>query len=324
MLLDKFNRKINYLRISVTDRCNLRCVYCIPEEGIELLPHKEILTFEEIERVATLSAMLGVDKIRITGGEPLVRTGVENLISKLVKIEGIKDVGLTTNGVLLSELAEPLREAGLRRVNVSLDTLSFAKFSSITRGGDLNRVLKGIEKALGIGFNPVKINVVAFRGYNDDEIETFGKLALEKPLQIRFIEHMPVNCSSSSPFVSEKEILEKLARVDKLEEIPNENCSEPARKFRFLRGVGEIGVISPISNKFCGSCNRLRLNPDGKLQGCLLEGGFTDIRHYLRNGATDSVLMEIIKQAVAKKPAEHSFESGGFRKCARAMPIVGG
>jgi cyclic pyranopterin phosphate synthase len=153
----------------------------------------------------------------------------------------------------------------------------------------LNGVLKGIEKALEIGFNPVKINVVAFRGYNDDEVEAFGKLALEKPLQIRFIEHMPVNSSSTSAtFVCEKEILEKLARVDKLEEIPNENCSEPARKFRFLRGVGEIGVISPISNKFCSSCNRLRLNPDGKLQGCLLEGGFTDIKHHLRNGATDA------------------------------------
>lgn len=325
MLLDKFNRKINYLRISVTDRCNLRCIYCMPAEGIELLPHEEVLTFEEIERVTALAAFLGVNKIRITGGEPLVRTGVDKLISKLVKIKGIKDVGLTTNGTLLSEYAHSLRNAGLKRVNISLDTLSSAKFSAITRGGDLESVLKGIDKAIEAGFNPVKINVVALRGYNDDEIETFGTLTLEKPLHIRFIEQMPVNSSFDSAFIAEKEILDRLHRIGKLEEVPSENRSDPAKEFCFEEGVGTVGVISPVSNKFCKSCNRLRLNPDGKLQSCLLEGGFVDMKYYLRNGADNDKLMEIIKQAAANKPAGHSLSKNeNFRKCARPMSIVGG
>lgn len=296
----------------------------MPPDGIELLPHEEILTFEEIERVVKLSALLGVNKIRITGGEPLVRVGVDKLISNLVKIEGIKDVGLTTNGVLLSELALSLREAGLKRVNISLDTLSSTKFFAITRGGDLNSVLRGIEKAVEVGFQPIKINVVALRGYNDDEIETFGKLALAKPLHIRFIEHMPLNYSSDSMFIGEREILERLSRVGKMEEMPRANHSDSAKEFCLSGGAGTVGVISPISHKFCKSCNRLRLNPDGKLQACLLEGGFIDIKCHLRNGADDSKLAEIIKKAVTTKPEGHSWQEKAIKKCARPMRLVGG
>jgi len=323
-LKDSHNRIINYLRISITDRCNLRCTYCMPEEGIPLLSHDEILTFEEIIRVARAAARLGVGKLRITGGEPLVRKGAIELFEKLIKIPGIRDFGLTTNGILLADYADALWNAGLRRINISIDTLSKAKFKAMTRGGDLNSVLRGIDAAAARGFSPIKINVVALRGFNDDEVRAFGQLALEKPLHVRFIEHMPMEHSPIGPFLPEREIMRRLRSIGELIEIKGKDPGETARRFRFKDGAGEIGLISPITNKFCDSCNRLRLNADGLLQSCLLGNIFTDIKTPLRRGAGIEELMGVLNEAALKKPGEHTFDVTGIKKCARAMPIVGG
>lgn len=323
-LRDSHDRIINYLRISITDRCNLRCVYCMPEEGVSLLPHDEVLTFEEIARVAQAAVRLGVRKLRITGGEPLVRKGVIRLFEELIKIPGIEDFGLTTNGILLADYVDALWDVGLRRINISLDTLSDAKFKTMTRGGDINRVLSSIDSAVARGFSPIKINVVAFRGFNDDEVHAFGQLALEKPLHVRFIEHMPMEHASIGPFLPEQEILRRLSRIGELVEIHREDPGETARRFKFKGGAGEIGLISPITNKFCEGCNRLRLNADGMLQSCLLGNIFTDIKTPLRHGASIEELMDVLREAAMKKPGEHTFDVTGLKKCARAMPIVGG
>ena len=328
MLLDSYNRPINYLRISLTDRCNLRCVYCMPEQGVPKLIHEDILTYEELLRLARLSVGLGIEKIRLTGGEPLVRKNIVGLIKTLGEIPGIRDISLTTNGVLLAEQAQALWEAGVKRINISLDTLNPQNFSRITRFEYFDRVWAGIQEAERIGFSPIKINVVALRGINDDEILAFGRLSLEKPYHIRFIEFMPVgpeNGWSAERFLSSEDILKKLQGLGPLSPINGQGFDGPAKRMSYAGARGEIGLISPISEHFCPSCNRLRLTAEGRLRVCIFSDDETDLRTPLRNGASDAELETVIRSAISRKPREHPIEMNPLpRKCQRQMSKIGG
>jgi cyclic pyranopterin phosphate synthase len=322
-LSDSFQRPIDYLRISVTDRCNLRCVYCMPTEGIDLLAHEDVLSYEEINRVAASAAELGIKKVRITGGEPLVRIGLSSLIRMLAGIEGIDDIALTTNGILLARYAEELKAAGLRRVNISLDTLKAEKFRLITRGGDLDDVLKGIEAANTTGLNPIKINVVVMAGYNDDELLDFAGKTRDEGWHVRFIEHMPLNNEmGGSSFVSENEIRERLAPLGKLEPCTFKG-NGPAKYYRLPQAKGTIGFITPISEHFCFNCNRLRLTADGKLRPCLLNEEEIDLRQPLRQGISADELKKLIKRAADSKPRKHKLAEGLVPKD-RPFSQVGG
>jgi GTP 3',8-cyclase len=328
MLLDSYNRTINYLRISLTDRCNLRCVYCMPEQGVPKLIHEDILTYEELLRLARLSVGLGIEKIRLTGGEPLVRKNIGDLIKALGEIPGIRDISLTTNGVLLAEQARGLWEAGVKRINISLDTLDPQNFSRITRFGFFNQVWEGIQEAERIGFSPIKINVVALRGINDDEILDFGRLSCEKPYHIRFIEFMPVgteNGWSAERFLSSEDILKKLQVLGPLFPINGQGLDGPAKRMSYAGARGEIGLISPISEHFCPSCNRLRLTAEGRLRVCLFSDDETDLRTLLRNGASDTELESVIRGTISRKPKEHPIQMNPLpRKCQRQMSKIGG
>ena len=328
MLLDSYNRPINYLRISLTDRCNLRCVYCMPEQGVPKLIHEDILTYEELLRLARLSVGLGIEKIRLTGGEPLVRKNIGDLIKALGEIPGIRDISLTTNGVLLAEQAQGLWEAGVKRINISLDTLDPQNFSRITRFGFFDQVWEGIQEAERIGFSPIKINVVALRGINDDEILAFGRLSCEKPYHIRFIEFMPVgteNGWSAERFLSSEDILKKLQVLGPLSPINGQGLDGPAKRMSYAGARGEIGLISPISEHFCPSCNRLRLTAEGRLRVCLFSDEETDLRTPLRNGASDKELESVIRGTISRKPKEHPIQMNPLpRKCQRQMSKIGG
>lgn len=309
-LSDSFQRPIDYLRISVTDRCNLRCVYCMPAEGIGLLQHQDILSYEEIHRVATAAAELGIKKVRITGGEPLVRIGLSRLVQMLAQIDTIDDIALTTNGTLLARYAEELKTAGLRRVNISLDTLKADKFRQITRGGDLADVLAGIEAASAAGLNPIKINVVAMAGINDDELLDFAHKTVADGWHVRFIEHMPFNREmAATSFISVNELRERLAVLGELEPCTFKG-NGPAKYYRLPEANGTIGFITPISDHFCFNCNRLRLTADGKLRPCLLSEGETDLRQPLRNGISAKELKKLIKKAADSKPRQHKLARG--------------
>lgn len=304
---DSYQRTIDYLRVSITDRCNLRCVYCMPSDGIIPLDHKEILHYEEIIRVVRIAAGIGVRKVRITGGEPLARKNVIYLISEIGNIEGIKDLSLTTNGILLSGYANKLSEAGLKRINISLDSLRPDRYKEITRGGDLRLVLRGIEDAEKAGLSPIKINMVPIRGLNADEIEDFAKLTFKLPYQIRFIEFMPFGTEglwSPERFVSVEEIKSIVEGVGPLTPAKLKR-SGPAQYFRFDSAPGVIGFISPISNHFCGECNRLRLTADGKLRPCLFSETEIDLKPALRGGAPDDELERLIKLSIEVKPKGH-------------------
>jgi cyclic pyranopterin phosphate synthase len=328
MLLDSFNRRINYLRISLTDRCNLRCIYCMPEHGVPKLIHEDILTYEEMERVARLSVGLGIEKIRLTGGEPLVRKNIVDLTKALGEIPGIRDISLTTNGVLLAEKARSLWEAGVKRINISLDTLNSKKFSEITRFDFFNQVWEGIQEAERIGFSPIKINVVALKGINDDEILAFGRLSYEKPYHIRFIEFMPVgpeNGWSAERFLSTEEIINQLEVLGPLSPVNGQGFDGPAKRMAFEGAMGEIGLISPISEHFCPACNRLRLTAEGRLRVCIFSDDETDLRTPLRNGASDMELESIIRGTITRKPKEHPIQMNPLpRKCQRQMSKIGG
>ena len=328
MLLDSYNRPINYLRMSLTDRCNLRCVYCMPEQGVPKLIHEDILTYEELLRLARLSVGLGIEKIRLTGGEPLVRKNIVDLIKALGKIPGIRDISLTTNGVLLAEQARALWEAGVKRINISLDTLNPQNFSRITRFEYFDRVWAGIQEAERIGFSPIKINVVALKGINDDEILAFGRLSFEKPYHIRFIEFMPVgpeNGWSVERFLSSEDILKRLQVLGPLSPINGLGFDGPAKRMSYAGARGEIGLISPISEHFCPSCNRLRLTAEGLLRVCIFSDDETDLRTPLRNGASDAELETVIRAAISRKPREHPIEMNPLpRKCQRQMSKIGG
>ncbi|WP_353683842.1 GTP 3',8-cyclase MoaA [Thermodesulfovibrio sp. 3907-1M] len=320
---DNFNRNIDYLRISVIDRCNLRCIYCMPEEGIKnLLPHEEILSYEEILKIIRIATTTGISKIRVTGGEPLLRKNIVSFIERASRIEGIKDIGMTTNGILLKKYARSLFEAGLKRVNVSLDSLNEDKFRAITRLGSLKEVLEGIEEAQMVGLNPVKINMVVMKGVNDDEIERFARWSIEVPYQIRFIEFMPVgqNNWKKELFISREEIKQKIENtVGSL--IPVQiKKSGPAEYFMLEGAKGLLGFISPLSTHICTRCNRLRLTAEGKLRPCLFSDREIDLKRVLRSGASEDEIRQIIIKAIQLKPQGISSQT----KPLRAMSTIGG
>lgn len=318
---DTLGRNINYLRISVTDRCNLRCMYCMPEEGICKKEHQDILSMEEIYEVVKECAELGISKVRITGGEPLVRKGLTELIGKISRFPGIEDLALTTNGVLLEKYASELKEAGLNRVNVSLDTMNEEKYSYITRGGKLSDVLKGIEAAQRIGLQPVKLNTVLIGGFNDDEIEDFAALTLEKAIDVRFIELMPLGQAGSwakKHFVSNNVVLD---RVKELVPVAAKDQSSPASYYKLPGALGKVGLINPISHTFCGSCNRIRLTADGKLKPCLHSEQELDIKAAIRSKGK---LHGIIAESIYRKPVQHSLNIEGSKPIERDMYRIGG
>lgn len=306
MLIDRFGRKIEYLRISVTDRCNFKCIYCFTQQNWKWLPHKEILTFEELETIVRTAVKLGIKKIRLTGGEPLLRKNIDILIKKLTQIPEIIDLSLTTNGFFLEELGERLKNAGLKRINISLDTLNKNKFEKLTGVSAFEKVLKSIDIALDLGFNPVKINTVVIRGFNEDEILELAKLTLEKPIEVRFIEFMPIGKNSlwnEERVVTAKEIKKILESFSKL--IPEISYSGgPAKVFRWKNAKGKIGLISPMSEPFCYKCNRLRITADGKLRPCLFSDYEINLKPILREGK--GTLEEAFFLALKIKPIKHN------------------
>lgn len=327
-LIDSYNRSIDYLRISITDRCNLRCTYCMPSDGIPLMNPDNILRYEELIRIIKICASHGITRVRFTGGEPLVRKGVVDFIKNIAGIKGIEDLSLTTNGVLLKDYAMPLKNAGLNRVNVSLDSLKKDRFQKITRADNLEDVLKGLDESERIGLSPVKINVVAIRGFNDDEILDFAMLTKEKPYHVRFIEYMPFDVEAGwqkekcITAMEIKDVIEKFERLMPLEDIKKR--TGPARRYKFEHAVGEVGFISPVSDHFCGSCNRLRLTADGKLRTCLFSDDEIDVKKALRGGASDKEIENLLFNAVRKKPERHYINDNIFKKCSRTMSLIGG
>jgi len=312
-LSDSFQRPINYLRISVTDRCNLRCIYCMPAEGVDLTSHREILSYEEIHTAAQAAAELGINKLRITGGEPLIRLGLPRLIEMLAGIEAIDDIALTTNGVLLADYAAELKQAGLKRVNVSLDTLKADRFRRITRGeSELSQVLEGIEVARGVGLEPVKLNMVVMSGINDDELLDFAAKTIDEDWHVRFIELMPVvgNGDNAPRFVAATEMRKRLESLGEMEPCLPAIGNGPAKYFRLAQAKGTIGFITPVSEHFCFNCNRMRLTADGKLRPCLLSDYEIDLKQPLRDGISRAGLKKLFKQAVAEKPLKHKLAEG--------------
>ncbi len=284
-MTDPFGRKINYLRLSVTDRCNLRCKYCMPATGVPKLTHQDILSYEELYQVAGTAVALGVEKIRITGGEPLIRKGLIQFLSQLSGLPGLKELTLTTNGVLLLELAEELKEAGVKRLNISIDSLIADKFSAITRGGKLKDALRGIAAAERVGF-AIKLNMVVMRGINDDEIIDLANLTMEKNYTVRFIEYMPSTEQSenSSLAISGKEIIDIVANRHRLIPMTRSALSGPAQNFKIAGAVGSLGIITPMSNHFCADCNRIRVTSTGMLRGCLFAKQEIDLKPALHTG----------------------------------------
>ena len=322
---DSFQRPINYLRISVTDRCNLRCVYCMPEEGIPFIDHAEILTFEEIIRIVKAAAELGITKVRLTGGEPLVRAGLSSLIKMIARIKTIEDIALTTNGILLAEKAAELKAAGLKRVNISLDTLKPERFKPITRcNNELEDVLAGIKAAESAGLHPVKLNMVVMAGINDDEVIDFARKTITDGWNVRFIELMPFTSDgkTDSHFVSVTDIKKRLDPLGKMEPYKHTAGAGPAKYFRFPGANGTVGFITPVTEHFCFSCNRLRLTSDGKLRPCLLSDNEIDLKQPLRHNVSHEEIKKLIEQAVEMKPLQHNMKEQKPLK--RPMRQVGG
>ena len=320
-LFDSFQRHINYLRISVTDRCNLRCIYCMPPEGIPRMPHSEVLSYEEISTVAQIGAELGINKIRLTGGEPLVRAELPKLVKMLSQIEGIDEVSLTTNGTLLKRYGLELRRAGLSRVNVSLDTLKADRFRHITRLGKLKDALDGIEAARGAGLHPVKINMVVMRGINDDEVLDFANMTYKEGWHVRFIELMPF--ADVTKFIPSSEIRQRIVSLGTLKPCSPITGNGPARYYRLPGARGTIGFISPITEHFCSSCNRMRLTSDGRLCPCLLADNEIDLKGLLRHNASLQELERLILKAVASKPERHHL-ADGIAPMKQNMSQIGG
>jgi len=325
-LQDQYQRRIDYLRLSVTDRCNLRCTYCMPEEGVPRLGHEDILNYEEIIRLARIVTRMGISKIRITGGEPLVRKDILFLCANIAATPGLESLSITTNGLLLSEYVRGLFVAGIKRINISLDTLKPEKYATITRRDGFEQVWRGIRAAQETGFTPIKLNAVIMRGVNDDEIEDLACLTYHYPFEVRFIEFMPFQSEEGqNRFVSADEILERLARVAPLLRTVSQSGNGPARHYRFSNAPGKIGIISPISQHFCHTCNRLRVTADGALRTCLFSSEETDIKTPLRQGASDKEIMEQIQAAIKRKPERHELDHRILRKCiSRPMVKIGG
>jgi cyclic pyranopterin phosphate synthase len=308
VITDKYSRIIDYMRISITDRCNLRCIYCMPSDGIKPIEHKNILSYEEIIRIVKISAGLGVRKVRFTGGEPLIRGNLPYLIASVHNIDGIEDISLTTNGLLLKKYAYQLARAGLRRINISLDSFRPERYKEITRGGDINDVLEGIHEAEKSGLTPVKINMVPIRGFNDDEIEEFAGLTMKKECHVRFIEFMPIGDREiwgHEKYISTDEIKERVSKIAPITAVKIRK-SGPARYFRFEGAPGVIGFISPLTHHFCNTCNRLRLTSDGKLRPCLFSETEIDLRSAIRCGAEDEEIERLLRLAIEIKPEGHS------------------
>ncbi|SFQ99668.1 GTP 3',8-cyclase MoaA [Desulfoscipio geothermicus] len=324
---DRFQRQIQYLRISVTDRCNLRCVYCMPAEGVRSIPHNEILTMEEIAAIVEAGVQVGIKKVRLTGGEPLVRRGILDLVKNLSRIPEIDDIAITTNGILLAEMAADLKAAGVNRVNISLDTLRAGRFKRITRGGCLDTVRRGINAALETGLNPVKINTVAIRGFNDDELLSLARLTLDHPLHIRFIELMPIGTADGwdrARFISSAEVRELITgALGTLEDVKNVRGNGPARYSRLPGGRGTIGFISAVSNHFCTRCNRLRLTATGQLRPCLFNHREMDLKEPLRAGAGREELVRVFHEAILSKPNGHDL-AVNWQEDDRIMSQIGG
>jgi cyclic pyranopterin phosphate synthase len=325
-LEDQYHRRIDYLRLSVTDRCNLRCTYCMPEEGVPRLGHEDILNYEEIIRLARIVTRMGISKIRITGGEPLVRKDILFLCANIAATPGLESLSITTNGLLLSEYVRGLFVAGIKRINISLDTLKPDKYAAITRRDAFEQVWRGIRSAQETGFAPIKLNAVVMRGINDDEIEDLACLTYHYPFEVRFIEFMPFQSEEGqNRFISADEILERLTRVAPLLRTVSQSGNGPARHYRFANAPGKIGIISPISQHFCHTCNRLRVTADGALRTCLFSSEETDIKTPLRQGASDKEIMEQIQAAIKRKPPRHELDHRILRKCiSRPMVKIGG
>ena len=326
ILRDKFERVIDYLRISITDRCNLRCVYCMPKSGVKLFGHREILTYEEIVRIAGIAAALGVKKIRITGGEPLTRKNISFLISSLKTINGIEDISLTTNGILLEKLAGELADSGLDRVNISLDTLRPDRYREITRGGEIVSVLKGIDAAEQAGLLPIKINMVPVRHLNDDEIADFARMTLTTPRHVRFIEFMPIGSRDLWNYercISTDELKRTVEKIGPLVPVRIRKMG-PARYFRFDGVPGVIGFISALTHHFCGDCNRLRLTADGRLRPCLFSETEIDLKLALRSRSSDKEIERLLRLSIEVKPEGHNIGQRNDLSSLRNMSRIGG
>jgi len=327
-LVDTFGRVHNNLRISVTDRCNIRCFYCMPAENVEFMKRDLLLNFEEIERFVKVAVTQGVNKIRLTGGEPLVRRDLHLLVEKLAAIPEIQDIGLTTNGILLADQAQLLYDAGMRRINISLDALDPKKFQEITRREGYEKVIEGIQAAQRVGFDPVKINAVSIRGMTEDEIVPFGQFARKTGVEVRFIEFMPLDADNAwerEKVLFAHEIIEKLsAEVGPLEPLPTQNPNAPATDFQFADGVGRVGFIASVSQPFCLSCNRFRLTADGKLRNCLFSLEETDIRRLLREDHSDEEIRQAILESIAAKKEGHEINTARFIQPDRPMYSIGG
>jgi len=319
--------KINYLRLSITDRCNLRCIYCVPQEGIRFVPYSEILTYEELLRVVRLSIQVGIRKVRLTGGEPLLRRGFIEFLCKLREIPELVDISLTTNGVLLKRFAKDIKRCGIERINISLDTLRPDRYKKITGRDHFRDVWEGIEEALEQGFDPVKINTVVMKGINNDELDDFISLIFKRPFHIRFIEFMPVgenNRWNPERFISGKEIFERVKEYGKLVEVPPDPYSGPARRFKIKDSIGEIGIIETMTGHQCKNCNRLRLTAEGGLRSCLFSDSEVDLRYMLRNGKSDQELVEVLRDTIEKKKRDIQKRIVFPRRCSRHMSSIGG
>jgi cyclic pyranopterin phosphate synthase len=326
-MTDGFSRPITYLRVSVTDKCNLRCVYCMPESGLPWLQRDEILTYEEIVEVVRASAAAGVRAIRLTGGEPLLRRDLHRLVRGIASVPGIDDIALSTNGLLLEQQLPSLVDAGLRRINLSLDTLRADRFEAIARRPGLDRVVRGIDAAIAAGLAPLKLNCVVMRGRNDDELADFAELTRERPIFVRFIEVMPVHENlglARDAYVSSDEILARVAAIGDLVPVPGPTGNGPARYFAFDGASGAVGVISPLSHDYCERCNRVRLTADGRLRLCLFGDHAVDLRGPLRNGATTAQLTDLLRSAMLIKPERHHLRLGETASRMRAFSEIGG
>ena len=318
---DTYRRNINYLRISVTDLCNLRCKYCMPESGVEKIQHCDVLSIEEIIKIAKESANLGIQKVRITGGEPLVRNGIIQLIKGISAIKGIEDIAMTTNGLLLKKYGKDLKEAGLNRVNISIDSLDPDKYRKITRGGEVRQVLEGIEEALRLGLRPVKLNTVIIGGENEADILNLMNLTKIYPIDVRFIELMPIGEASNwskEHFISNEEVRNRVPELIPL----SHEIGSPAQYYKLPEAKGRVGFIDPISSHFCSECNRLRVTADGKLKPCLHSSQEIDLFPALREGKGS--LKELLAKAVTSKPEKHHLDTGDYEGIVRNMSQIGG
>lgn len=324
-LVDSFGRKHTYLRISVTDRCNLRCQYCMPPEGIQLKKKDELLSFEEIIRVARILVASGIEKIRITGGEPLVRKSLEELIAGLAKLRGLKHLSMTTNAVLLADKAEALRKAGLQSLNISIDSLHAERFKEITLRDDFARVMAGIEASQEAGFDPIKLNVVVMKGKNHDEVIDFVRYVYQRNLNVRFIEYMPFkdNCWDLAAVFSYKDMRELIAQEFQMEPLSG-HPSDVAKNFRLRGGTGIVSFISSMTDSFCSTCNRLRMTADGAIKSCLFYEPEINLREQLRSGCSDEQIEELIVYALGKKPEAHPPMEELALMSNRAMVEIGG